>query len=151
MTAPAQISEPIQQIYVPGFSAGVTWTPDGGGAVPVAVTGWDVDDGGDLSDVSSTLTAGQQGLLACLQRGGGSVSLNFNAAQIPTSGLGIRFGSKGTFTFATGTTNPWICHVSIASVKHKSVVNGVVSLSIDVKTDALTASGSVVQAMSYPS
>jgi hypothetical protein len=143
----------VPQVYVPGYDKGIFWAPDtGGGPIPVDIVGWDIDDAGDLVDVSSTGTGGQQAFLACLQRTGVTVNANFNASQVPSTGLGIRFGAKGTISVLTGSpSQPWSVHVSIASVKHKSAVNGAVSYTFEAKSDALTAAGSFVPSINYPS
>ncbi len=133
-----------QQLYVHGYDKGITWQLDGGSVIPFCIVGWDLDDTGDLIEVTSTCTGGGQAFLAGIQRTGVDFQANFDINNIPTKGgTGIRFGAKGTISCQTG-ASPWAVHVSIASVKWKSTVNGVVSYGLTAKGDALMADGTTV-------
>lgn len=132
-----------------GFDKGITWGPDGGAGVPVNVTGWGVDDGGDLVEVTHTGTGGQQAFLAGIQRCGGNCTFWFDTDNAPTA-IGLRFGVKGTITVNTGTGTPWSLHVSIEKVGHRSTVNGAIGVDVAIKSDAINTSGGIVNSVTYP-
>ncbi|MBY0523427.1 MAG: hypothetical protein K2R98_08505 [Gemmataceae bacterium] len=144
--------------FVVGADKGIFWAPDAGAAAQGAqiqnatainVEGWDIDDNGDLVEVTNTGTRGQQAFLAAIQRTGITITAKFDA-QAVLAGLGVRFGVKGTITVLTGTQAPWSVHVIVANVKYKSVVNGAVSYTFEVKSDAINAAGQVVATTTYP-
>lgn len=131
-------------MFQAGYDKGITWGQDGGAApAPVNITGWDVDDGGDLVDISHTGTKGRQAFIAALGRGGVNITAFFDSGQVPSS-IGIKFGTKGTLTVQNGSSNPWSVHVIIEKVHWSSRVNGAVGYNFDVKSDAIDSTGKVV-------
>lgn len=138
-------------MFQSGVDKGVTWTKDAGAAaVAINITGYSEEDGGDTPEISHTGTNGQQAFLAALRRCPCQIDLNYDTGQTPKS-IGLIFGAKGTFAFTTGTTGGVATsdsiHVIIEKVGKKSVVNGVVSMSVTAKSDAIKADGTVVNSI----
>ena len=136
-----------KQQHIVGYDKKITWTADsGGGAQDVHVTGWDWDDGGDLAEVTNTGHAGQQAFVATISRVGVNITGNFyNEANL--TAIDIQFGSKGTLVCTSGMTNNFSVHCIVEKVVWKSVVNGVLAINFNVKSDALKADGTVVDSI----
>ena len=131
-----------------GFDKPVNWTPDSGGnATALNILGWDAEDSADTPEVTHTGTNGEQAFLAGIKRSSCTISLNYNSSASPKS-IGITAGAKGTFSFSTGGT-PHSLHVIIEKVPYKSTVNGVVTLTIQAKSDALKADGTITSSVAF--
>lgn len=136
-----------QQVHVVGYDKSIQWTADSGGAAAeVHVTGWDWNDGGDLVEVTNTGHDGQQAFVATIKRVGVNVTMNFYKAKNLTA-IDIKFGSKGTLTCSSGLTTDFEIHCIVEKVNWKQVVNGVLAVNVDVKSDALKADGTVVNSI----
>lgn len=132
-----------------GYDKHVKWNPDhGGGETTVNITGWSEDDGTDALEVTHTGTNGHQAFIAGLGRCSCQIDLNYDTAATPES-IGLRSGAKGTFTFKTGSDTEDSIHVIIEKVGKKSAVNGVVSVSITAKSDAIDDAGEVVDPVTF--
>lgn len=135
--------------FVAGYDKGVTWQPDGGAAITICITGWTVDDTGDLVEVTNTCSRRWQAFLAAINRGGVNVTAFFDSAQVPST-ANIKFGVKGTIGVSTGAATAWSIHCIIEKVNYKSTVNGVVEYNFDVKADSLKTDGTYTDAITYP-
>ena len=105
------------------------------------ITQWEIDDGGDLVDITHTGHQGFQAWIPCIARVNGSVTANFTTAQVIWGSPGIRFGATGTITKQFGTSNPFTIAVIVEKVTSRSVVNGVVSYTFSYKSDAESGGG----------
>lgn len=131
--------------FQPGFNKGVTFAPNGGGAVLFNVTGHSWSEFIDKLDVSHSGTAGIQALLAGLLRGDGNMKANIDSAQVVSNPAnGIIPGTNGIMNFylyvggATGVgTNPFSVPCMIIKVNYKSEVAGKVEYDCDVSLNAI--------------
>ena len=115
--------------YQAGYDKYVTFS-----GTRLNITQWDVDDGGDLVDITHTGHGGQQAFIPCIRRAGGNVTANFTSGQILPNL--IYFGAAGTITVLCGTTNPFTFKILVEKVTYRSAVNGVVSYTFSYKSDA---------------
>jgi hypothetical protein len=126
--------------FVPGYDKYMAFELTGQGtATQFNVTGWDEKESITDLDVTHTGTAGITARIRGLLDNAGTVDLNFDTSVIPwTQSNQIRAGNKGVFTFFMGTTNPFLIPAIITEVGSKSVVNGLVTVNIAFKLDALS-------------
>ena len=100
------------------------------------ITQWEVDEGGDLVDITHTGHNGEQAWIPCIQRTSGSVTANFTTSQVIGASPGIYFGATGTITAQVGSSNPFNIKIIVEKVTYRSAVNGVVSYTFTYKSDA---------------
>lgn len=133
-----------------GFDKNATWTPDtDGGATTLCITGWTVDDGGDIIDVTSTCHAGKQAFIAGIQRMNGTINAFLDSDTLP-SAVGIKFGAKGNLLVKAATSS-FAIHIIIEKVSYQCEVNGAVKFTFSYKSDALLSSGAITAgSISYP-
>ena len=132
------------QTHIHGYDKSIQWLADSGGAATeVHVTGWDWNDAGDLVEVTNTGHAGHQAFVATITRTGCNITANFYSQANLTS-IGIKFGAKGRLTCNSGMDTDFEIHCIVEKVNWKQVVNGVLSINFDAKSDALKADGTVV-------
>ena len=140
-------------MFQAGFDKGVTWMSDSGGGqpVPINITGWQAEDGGDTPDISHTGTMGQQAFLAALARCPCSFTAHLDGDQTPKS-VGITFGKKGTLAFTSvtqGGNESNSIHLIIRRVPYQSEVAGTVHFTVEAASDAINASGQVVNSINF--
>lgn len=138
-------------MYQAGYDKGIVWQPDGGNPVPINVTGWTDEDGADTPEVTHTGTNAQQAFIAAIKRCPCTFTANLDGGQSPKS-IGITGGAKGTLAYTTitqGVAQPSSdsLHVIIEKVSKVSTVNGVVNFTVTAKSDAINASGQVVNSI----
>lgn len=113
-----------------GYDKGVYWN-----STPVSITGYDDNDERDLVDVTSTIHAGLQALIAAISRPSGNFTMVFDTVYDPAV-LGIAGGAFGTITISTGGA-PVTRSVRIAKVNRKSAVADAVRVNVDWKASVI--------------
>lgn len=138
--------------HIVGYDKPITWTADSGGAAAatIHITKGDLGDGGDLAEVTNTGHNAEQAFVATIKRTNFSATLNFYKAANLTS-LGLVFGAKGTISWSFGLGTPASLHVIVEKVNWSNVVNGVLTVNCDFKSDALKADGTVTTSITRAS
>ncbi len=122
------------------FRSGALLTVTFGGTT-LNITGFSLEDGGDLLEITHTGTVARQAFIAGIARGEGNVTANTDSAVLPSATM--RFGTKGTLTCDIGGATPWSFSIIIAKVHYASTVNGISNYNFDWKSDATTAGGTM--------
>jgi hypothetical protein len=125
-----------------GYDKGVTFDLDPAGSpATLQVTGWTVEDGGDVLETTHTGSGGNDAYIAGISRVPGNVTANVDAAALPNAASpGVVFGAKGTLTCAVGGSTPWSIHIMISKVHWASTVNGLVTYNFDYVSDSTSGS-----------
>ena len=100
------------------------------------ITQWDLEDGGDLVEITHSGHGGEQAFIPCVSRRNGTVTANFTSSQVINTNPGIKFGATGTVTVVCGSTNPANLKIIVEKVSYRSTVNGVVTYTFSYKSDA---------------
>lgn len=134
-----------------GYNLGVSYTPSGGSATVLKVTGWDFGEINNTNIVTHTGTAGLQARIAGITDLNGNVTATVDTTLYPfaTTTPLIRAGGKGTITFTLNSTGPDTIAftVIIARVNFSSRVDGVLTYNFDVELDNLAEAASLT---TYP-
>ncbi len=140
------------QTHVHGYDKSITWSADSGAgsANTVEIVGGDLDDAVDAMEVTNTGTNGEQAFIAGVKRASGTIEITFYKEISPAS-ISLTPGTKGTLTSQYGLTTPWTLHVIVERIAWKKVVNGVVTIRVDVKSDAIKADGTITSSITRAS
>ena len=131
----------MAQTHIHGYDKGLTWASDSGGnTAGVEIVGSDMDDAVDAMEVTNTGTNGEQAFLAGIKRASMTIDITFYS-EISPSTISLTPGTKGTITSSFGPSHS--LHVIVERIAWKKVVNGVVTIRVDVKSDAIKAYGTV--------
>jgi len=138
-------------VPVAGSKLGASYTPSGGSATPLKVTGYEFSEENALNDVTHTGTAGMRARIAGILDLKVTVTAVVDTSLYPwasTTPL-IRAGNKGTLTITVNDTGPdtiaWT--VIIEKVTTTSKVDGVLTYTFDAVLDNLAEASTLT---TYP-
>lgn len=138
-------------VPVSGHALSVSYTPSGGGATTLKVTGWSFSEINNTIDVSHTGTAGLRARIANLTDVSGNITAIVDTSLYPwaTTTPLIRAGGKGSLSFTVNNTGPDIYTITviISKVNFTSRVDGVLLYDFDIELDNLAEAATLT---TYP-